>query len=296
MNSVSGRSDANETDRMQDKTTRLIAGLLLVSGVLHLGLWCLSGQAWEGALSWRKPALFGISGGMTVWSLGWVMTHLKPAASDKFWSRVMAWSLLCEVGLITLQCWRGVASHFNDATTLDRFIERTMLTLILLVTGIIAWLSVRSLRPLNSSPTMALAIRAGMLLLLLSCLLGMATTALGHWNLSHGRPHELWGRAGVLKFPHGVALHAIQLLPLCAWLFAVVRLPRSYMVMQGLIAAQVCFLLLAVWQTWQGRARFDVDGVGVVLGGSAMLCIVVPLLFVSKFFLSDRTKNVADTI
>ena len=292
MNSVS--IDPNETARMQDKTTRLVAGLLLVSGVLHLGLWWLSGQAWEGALSLRKPALFGISGGMTVWSLGWVMTHLKPAVSDKFWSRVMAWSLLCEVGLITLQCWRGVPSHFNDATSLDKFIERTMLALILVVTGIIAWLSLRSLRPLSASPTMALAIRAGMLLLLLSCFLGMATTAIGQWNLRYGRPYELWGKAGVLKFPHGVALHAIQLLPLCAWLFAVVRLPRAYLLMQGLIAAQVGFLLLAVWQTWQGRARFDVDSVGMIMGGGAILCVVSPLFFVLKISLSDRTKKLID--
>ena len=113
-------SNATKAEAMpqhsKDKTPRLIAGLLLVSGLLHLGLWCFSGQAWEGALSWRKPALFGISGGLTVWSLGWVMTHLIPGTRDKFWSRVMAWSLLWEVGLITLQCWRGVPSHFNDAT------------------------------------------------------------------------------------------------------------------------------------------------------------------------------------
>ncbi len=116
-----------------------------------------------------------------------------------------------------------------------------------------------------ASPAMALAIRAGMFFLFVSCLLGIATTAFGQWNLRHGQPYLLWGKAGVLKFPHGVALHAIQLLPLCAWLFEWLQLPRAVFDNARIVTSQTLFLLFAVWQTSQGRARFDVDSVGVVL-------------------------------
>ena len=273
---------------MQDKTTRWIVGGLLLSGGLHLLLWYFSGQTWEGAVSLRKPALFGISGGLTVWSLIWVTTKLSPRVRDAFWSRVTAWSLLGEVGLITLQYWRGVPSHFNHSTVWNSVIERTMVLLILVVTWSITRLCLHSMRPMNASPTMALAIRSGMLLLWLSCLLGVGTSAIGQWNLHHGQPYETWGKAGVLKFPHGIALHAIQLLPLCAWLIERIKLPRPYLAMQGIAASQWIFLLFAVWQTWQGRARFDMDATGATLFGAAMLCALVPLVC---NFLAPRRKE-----
>ena len=47
----------------------------------------------------------------------------------------MAGGLLLEVGLITVQQWRGVRSHFNRTTTFDASIEVIMLGLILLVTA-----------------------------------------------------------------------------------------------------------------------------------------------------------------
>ncbi len=71
-----------------------------------------------------------------------------------------------------MQYWRGVPSHFNHATSMDRWIEAVMLMLILLVTLWIAWLSLRAQRSLTQPPAMARATRAGMWLLLLSCGLG----------------------------------------------------------------------------------------------------------------------------
>ncbi len=52
-----------------DKLTNWVAVLLCASGLVHLGLWMAAGQEWEGPISLRKPALFGISSGLTLWSL-----------------------------------------------------------------------------------------------------------------------------------------------------------------------------------------------------------------------------------
>ena len=110
-----------------------IAALLLASGCLHLAMFAMHGTTWHGPLSIRKPALFGISGGMTTWSIAWLMTQLRPQKFDSFLANSLAIGLLVEVALITLQYWRGVASHFNHSTTLDAAIEFTMLGLILFV-------------------------------------------------------------------------------------------------------------------------------------------------------------------
>ncbi len=236
---------------IQDKVTRWIACSLIFSGVVHLCVWLVHGQAWEGPLSLRKPILFGISGGLTVYSLGWVLECLPARPWERLLSRWTCWALLIEVGLITVQYWRGVPSHFNDDTALDRIIEQTMLILILMATAWIGWVCMRVQGPLSKSPAMNFAIRSGMIWLWLSCLLGIATTALGKWNIMHGQNYELWGRAGVLKFPHGIALHAIQFLPLCAWLLERWRIPRPYQLIRGLAGAQFWLVLFAIWQTWQ---------------------------------------------
>ena len=60
---------------------------------------------------------------------------------------------------------------------------------------------------------MALAIRSGMCLLLFSCVLGFAMVLHGNQQITLGKPPEIYGAAGVMKFPHGVPIHSIQFLP-----------------------------------------------------------------------------------
>ncbi len=259
-----------------------IAAFLLASGCVHLALFAMLGTTWHGPLSIRKPALFGISGGMTTWSIAWLMTQLRPQKIDSFLANSLAIGLLVEVALITLQYWRGVASHFNHSTTLDAAIEFTMLGLILFVTVGIFYLALRTIWLRDLEPSMAIAIRSGMGLIALSCFLGIMTTVLGEVSIALGRSSELWGRAGVLKFPHGVALHAIQLLPLVAWLARRLRVGESVRIVQSALASQVLFLLYSIWQTGQGRDRFDWDTIGAGILGMAVLFGLFPALALAQ--------------
>lgn len=249
-----------------------VTGLLLVSGLFHLLKFFWDAADWSGPTSIRKPSLFGISSGLTTWSITWLMTQLRPRRYDRILLNALALGLFIEVALITLQYWRTAPSHFNRATSLDAAIESLMLVLILAVTAILFYLTLRSsqLRPVATA--MAVAIRGGMALLTLSCGLGVATWLLGEWNLANGRPYETWKSAGVLKFPHGVALHAIQLLPVAAWLSARLNNSQGARIVQSLLGSQVLLLLFALWQTIQGRSRFDCDALGgCMLGGSILL-------------------------
>ena len=252
--------------------------LLIASGSVHLAVYAILGTTWHGPLSLRKPALFGISGGLTVWSIAWLMTQLRPRRLDRFLVNALAIGLFVEVALITVQYWRGLASHFNRATSIDAAIEFTMLGLILLASCGIIYLTLRTIQLRNIDPAMAIGIRGGMWLLSMSCGLGIATSIFGEINISAGRSYELWGRAGVLKFPHGVALHAIQLLPAIAWMTRMLDLRHSVRIVQSAFISQVIFLVYAVWQTCQGRDRFDWDAMGGMLLGVAVLFGLFPTL------------------
>jgi hypothetical protein len=208
--------------------------------------------------------------------MAWLMTQLRPRRLDRFLANALAIGLFVEVTLITIQYWRGVASHFNRATSIDAAIEFTMYGLILLVSCGIIYLTLRTIRLRDIDPAMVIAIRGGMWLLALSCGLGIATSVLGEISISAGRSYELWGRAGVLKFPHGVALHAIQMLPAIAWMTRILDLRHAVRVVQSVFISQVLFLVYAVRQTSKGLDRFDWDALGETILMAAVLFGFLP--------------------
>jgi hypothetical protein len=256
----------------------LIGTALIASGLFHLTMLWVTGSEWSGPLSLRKPGLFGVSAGVTVWSIAWVLTHFEPRRYDQRVASLLSGGLLLEVGLITLQQWRGVPSHFNRATTLDATIESMMLGLILLVTAGIAWLCWRSRRLLPMVESRVIAIRAGLWLLLVSCGLGLLVTIAGEMSLAKGQPPEIWGRAGVIKYPHGAALHAIQTLPLMSALLQAFRVPHAARLLRAAVAAQVLFLAHALWQTFHGRARMDLDATSFAALAAMGLLLLPPIV------------------
>lgn len=261
--------------------------LLIVSGIFHI-LWMLwTEAAWEGPVSPRKPALFGISSGLTVLSINWVLRQREPIGRAFLVSLLVAICLFTEVAMITLQFWRNVPSHFNRSTPFNTAIESVMLGLILLVTGVIGWISWCSIQLPPMPRARAAAIRWGLGLLLVSCGLGMGITVLGEMNLRSGDPPGIWGRAGVLKYPHGAALHAIQVLPLLAGLLVRLKVPRSALLIHLAGIAHLSFLGHALWQTGHGWSRFDLDQVSSFLLFAAGFLILIPLFAIPCFVLRN---------
>jgi hypothetical protein len=151
-----------------------------------------------------------------------------------------------------------------------------MFVLILLVTLGLAWLCWRSFWLVPMPQARSIAIRAGLWLLLVSCGLGFMTTILGEVNIANGRSPEIWGRAGVLKYPHGAALHAIQTLPIVAALLQWLQGSHAERIVRHVAFSHVFFLGYAIWQTLVGRSRFDVEFVGGVLLLVSVLLLVLP--------------------
>lgn len=261
-----------------------LGALLIASGFAHVVVWGIDGGAWEGPVTWRKPILFGISAGLTSLSLGWVWSKLARRRWDGAVAAVTAWSLLVEVALIDLQCWRGVASHFNRATPFDSFLYDAMGVLILFVTLVVVDLTVRLFRtPAVLAPDMLAAARAGLVLLVVSCGLGICGSIHGDLQVARGLSPEVVGTAGVPKFPHGAVIHALQWLPMLAWGAWRVGLSPSWRqrLVSAAIVGSVLVLAYASMQTLAGRGRFDASPPMAALLVAGGLLLLVPWCIVA---------------
>lgn len=270
------------SERQPSQTPMYVVGMVLVvSGLFHVLVFLISGGTWEGPISWRKPILFGITGGLTTISVAWVMSYLTQRKSLLIMSWIFAVSMFIEVGLITMQKWRGVASHFNAATTFDQTVFALMGTLIMIVAVIIGILTVRSFKVLNANPEMKLAIRAGLIFLNLTNILGIILVAYGNYimRVSPGHVPNIFGQAGMIKVPHGLAVHAIQVLPILAWLlnFNQRGIEFKIGVMKSAIAGYTGLQLFALFQTFTGRAPLDVNVI------SAAVAMVSAVLLAAAF-------------
>jgi hypothetical protein len=244
------------------RATQLVAVgvILLASGLVHGVVHLIGGGPWEGPVTWRKPILFGISAGLTALSLGWVWSLMPWRRGDRWLAAATAWALFVEVLLIDIQRWRGVASHFNRATTLDSWLYDAMGVLILFVSLVIFDLTIRLFRPAKtSSSDMLLAAQAGMVFLAISCGLGIWISVYGDMQVARGLDPERYGAAGVPKFPHGVVIHAIQWLPMVAWICRRAGFADNtrWALVVTATAGTLLMLVYALAQTLTGHARFD---------------------------------------
>jgi len=254
---------------------------LLLSGLFHLAIFQFDGSSWEGPLAWRKPILFGISGALTAFSIAWVIVHLPRWWGDGVLTLAMAYSLLIEVGLITMQTWRGVPSHFNESTPFDATVAVLMTVLIVFFTLGSAYFTLRVFGPVDAPEVQVAAMHWGMVWFLVSC-------GIGGYIQTHGT--GAYGPAGVLKFPHGMSIHAIQILPLLAWL-----LPAgATRAVHWAGAGYGILTLFALMQAYGGRARFDLTPVSGAVFALGMTCMVVPFayaIFLGRFSLAKMLRG-----
>jgi hypothetical protein len=245
----------------------LCGALLILSGAFHAVVYLFDGGPWEGPVSWRKPIVFGLSFGITLITLSWFMTFLRPR-------RITGWIVLAvfavaslgEVFLIGMQTWRGVASHFNEATSFDAQVFSLMGFLVALVALVSVYVTIRSFFRMDAPTSLAWAIRAGLVLMLVSQTVGVQMIVEGG---------NTYGAAGALKVPHAVTLHAVQVLPALAvvlGLSAYTERRRLRVVALG-ASGYAALIASTMVQTYDGRGPLDLDVVtsALALAGLAIL-------------------------
>jgi hypothetical protein len=249
---------------------------------------------------WLKPLRFCLAFGVHLWTLWWLaaLTCRQEVGDRWFGSSALlqAFTAVVELICIAVQAARGVHSHFNYATVFDHAVFTAMglgtavlmAGLLLMVAGLVRWpaervatratiagLSIAVLGGLVGvwmvMPTVEqrALIEAGQRLSWVGSAWTGAPSAMAlpffGWNLCTGD----W------RVPHFIGLHAMQAVPVLAWLH--LRTARSASAMPTAqrvgTAAYIAVFLGAVVRTAGGRSVLDVSA------GSALLVGLPLVLF-----------------
>ena len=253
----------------------LIAAVLFASGLAHLGVQAVLGGPWDGPVSWRKPADFGMAFGLTLFAVTWASSFLKVR------SVVLAGfaaASVVEVVAISVQAWRGVPSHFNTTTPLDATFAFSAAGggAVIIVTTVALLLA--SFRRLDAPPGMQLALRVGFASLLVGLAVGAVMIAIGTVTARTVSLPAAYDAAVVLVPAHAAAMQGILALPILAWLTGFTRWPaatRRRVTALGSVGYLVCAGAI-VLESFLGVNGFDLAtaplaGTVIAVAGALLL-------------------------
>jgi hypothetical protein len=206
--------------RRVERLAYVVGLVLFAGGLVHVGVLLVTGWTWIGPVSLRKAATFGLSFGLTVASLAWATSFLRLRARRLVLGIFVVTSVV-ETALISMQAWRGVPSHFNFETPFDTAVSMTLALGggVLIVVGIVCMVAAFAGAG-GLAPSMALAVRTGLLVLLVAFATGAVMVARGVIESRSGAAQLAYDTAGSLKPLHAVAMHVVLVLPALAWLLA----------------------------------------------------------------------------
>ena len=184
--------------RAVERAAYAIGGLLLLRGVIHLALLVMGSGTWEGPLSLRKAATFGLSFGLMLVNL----TFIASFVSLKDRTRTLlvglfAAACVLETWPVSLQVWRGVPSHFNVETPFDAVVAQSLAFGGITLVAVIVVLTVAAFRAGAALPTsLRTAIRVGLAALVGAQIAGGVMIATGMRLVFDGDPQRATPRAG----------------------------------------------------------------------------------------------------
>lgn len=200
-----------------------VAVVLVLVGFVHLGVLLATGGQWTGPLSWRKPMTFGLSFGLTLATLTWVLSFLpmRPRVRSR---TLAAFGTACvvEVAGITTQAWRRVPSHFippDRVSGLDVLAAVTAASGAVVIVAVVVFATARALRRnYQLDRGMRLALRVGFLSLLVAMAIGVLMLAGGQvLARTQGEVGGAFAFTAVLKPGHAATMHGVLVLPVIAW-------------------------------------------------------------------------------
>lgn len=254
--------------------------VLIVSGLTHAIVWIVSGDPVGGPLSFRKPASFGVSFGLTLATVGLIVdrTNLRHAYK---WLLLGPYALasVYEVAWVAVQRWRGVPSHFAEGGADEVAWVWAGVSIAVVGLSIVA-VAIASFTCLHEPEALAWAVRAGLIILVLGQGLGgLIISAADAYEAGAVRQAAT---TGAWKLPHGLAMHAIQVLPAIAVLglrrvpgraLRAVRIATvgyALAVLASVGASPVAPVATPVW------LHGPVGAAGAALVGAAFASVVVP--------------------
>lgn len=257
----------------------LVGGALVVVGLGHLLAYAVVGGDWFGPLGWRKPFAFGVSFGLTTATLGVAAGSLLRGGTARRWAcYAVAAANVSEVAWVSIQRARGVPSHFNFDTAFDTGFFIANGVAIAVTVAVITILAVRAFQARDLDPAMAVAWQVGLVVLLVSMSVGGWMISMGIAAADAGTAANLTtvAPAGQLKVPHAIGMHAIQVLPVLAWLLGRTGTPTVKRQRLVITAASGYVVLTSVGlaQAAAGRALEDPGAALAILAAVGIALMV----------------------
>jgi len=283
--------------------------VLMVTAILMLGTFLgslagifLDSTIITGMPAWLKPAKFGISTAIYCVTLAWVYRYIevwRPRLRAVAW--IVAVVFVLEIAIIDGQAARGVESHFNNTSPLNRALFAIMGAAIL-----IQWVS--SMVVLGAlfkqkfeNAAWGWALRLGMLITIIGSGMGAMMVTPSHDQLQTmrakqpvaeigghtvgapdggpGLPGVGWSSEhGDLRIPHFLGMHGVQLIPLFAWVFARRRVSTVFIS----AASYMGLVAILTWQALKGESIVAPDGVTLAVLAAWIAVTAVAILAASR--------------
>jgi hypothetical protein len=225
-----------------------VAALLFLSGLTHALVLLATGGSWQGPMSLRKAATFGLSFGLTLGTIAWTSSFLP--LREKIRNRLLVIFMaacVLETALVSLQAWRGVPSHFNMETRFDAAVAQSLAAGGATLVAIIVIMTLAAFRH-NAAvpPSFRIGLRVGFVTMLISLAVGALMIARGVGLVIAGNAPQAYATGGVLKPSHAVTMHGILVLPVLAWLLSLTDWTEARRVRIVRLASLVYLLIVIV--------------------------------------------------
>lgn len=211
----------------RDRLLSLFGWLLLASVPAFGALGLLNAGAAHALLPWIKPIKFAVSFATFVWTVSLFLNEVRiPGWQRRLARRAMVGSVIIEMLCLAAQAWRN--APIASAGPVDFWIQQATTAMVSVNTVLTVWLLLvfcgkRERIKITDAAQIA-AIR-------LSIIIFLAGNAVGGYMLARGShtvgatdggpglPFVNWSTiAGDLRIAHFIAIHAIQIVPLFAWI------------------------------------------------------------------------------
>ena len=283
--------------------------LLAVTAVLML----VDPRLLGAAPLWLKPAKFAASIALSAATLALLLRHIQlPARGGRRAVALIVVFATLELVIITIQAARGVASHFNVASTLNTFLFSAMGIGIVIFTLAIGYIAFVALRQRFEDRALGWGIRLGFAVMLFGSAIAflmprptpaqagslragqptpmVGAHAVGVPDGGPGLPVTRWStQGGDLRVPHFIGLHALQILPLAGFLFGGRRRAGSpgdrvravrLTVITGL--AYFGITITALVQALRGQSVLAPDAVTIALAAAVVTASALAALLVRQ--------------
>jgi len=301
-----------------DRTLTASALLMLAAFAAFLVGLAIDPRVITGAPAWLKPAKFAASTAIYMFTFAWVFSYLTEwPRLRRLVGRGTAAIFIVEVAIIALQAWRGMTSHFNFSTPLNSALFVVMGSAIVVQTVLSAFVAVALWRQRFQDRALGWALRLGMVITIAGASTGGLMTRptdaqLEQMKATHqaspiigahtvgapdggpGIPGTGWSvEHGDIRVGHFIGLHALQLLPLVAWLLWRRRIDASkrarLMVVAG--GSYATLFLLLIWQALRGQALFSPDALTLT---ALVICAALTAGLAVWPFRTRSTRSDAD--